>query len=156
MMDDPERTVVWRRQDNGTVETPVTPGSPGHVVEPVRPEQVNVNAPTSRDRYGAPVVAPSPMRVAVWRAQRVIYYIFGIIEAIIAIRFVLKLIAANPTNPFTQGVYGVSWVFDFPFSGIVANLNIGAGATIEFFSLIAILVYALASMALAKLLDLLV
>ena len=155
MMDDPDRTVVWRRPNNGAVETPVSTDAPGRVVEPVHPEQVNVNAPTG-PHYGAPVVSPNPVRLAVWRAQRVIYYIFGIIEALIAIRFVLKLIAANPTNPFTQGIYGVSWVFDFPFSGIVSNVNIGAGATIEFFSLIAILVYALASIALAKLLDLLI
>ena len=155
MMNDPDRTVVWRHPDSSAVETPVTAEGPGRVVEPVHPEQVNVNA-TTGPRYGAPVVSPNPIRLAVWRAQRVIYYIFGIIEALIAIRFVLKLIAANPTNPFTQGVYGVSWVFDFPFSGIVANVNVGAGATIEFFSLVAILVYALASIALAKLLDLLI
>jgi len=71
-------------------------------------------------------------------------------QALIAIRFILKLIAANPANPFTQGVYAVSWVFAFPFSGVVPNVNIGAGAVIEFFSLIAILVYVLASIALAK------
>jgi len=154
MMDEPDRTVVWRRQGSDGTEGPVT--APGRVVEPVHPEAVNVNAPTPAARYGPPVIGPSPVRLAVWRAQRVIYYIFGIIEAIIAVRFILKLIAANPSNPFSQGVYAVSWVFDFPFSGVVPNVNIGAGATIEFFSLIAILVYALASIALAKLLDLLV
>ena len=152
--------MVWRR--------PAGPDEPAYqrtevsrerVVEPVQAggPQVNVNQQSPIPAYAAaPVVAPSPVRVAVWRAQRVIYYVFGIIEAIIAIRFVLKLIAANPQNPFTQGVYAVSWIFAFPFSGVVSNANLGGGSIIEFFSLIAILVYILASVALARLLDLLV
>ena len=150
MMDDPDRTVVWRQRAPGAAVTEQhSQVTTNRVVEPVTPDPaVNVNATA--------YVAPSPVRVAVWRAQRVIYYVFGIIEALIAIRFVLKLIAANPANPFTQAVYGVSWVFDFPFSGVVANVNVGGGAVIEFFSLIAILVYVLASIALAKLLDLLI
>ena len=149
--EDRDRTIVWRPP---VTNDPAT----GRVVEPVTPgETANVNvSQAAAPRYSTPVVAPSPVRLAVWRGQRIVYYVFGLIEAIIATRFVLKLIAANPTNPFTQAVYGVSWVFDFPFSGIVANATIGNGSVLEIFSLIAILVYLLAALAIAKLLDLLV
>jgi len=153
-MDDSEPTVAWRRPPAG--EQPVVHQT-DRVVEPVQPlnPAVNVNQP-GVSPYVSPVIAPSPVRVAVWRAQRVIYYIFGVIEAIILIRFVLRLISANTSNIFTQGVYGVSWVFVFPFNGVVGNANLGGGSVIEFFSLIAILVYALASVALTRLLELLV
>ena len=154
---DPDRTVVWRRPAPGSVSDP-PPLEAGRRVEPVQPDSpvVNVNQPANGPRYTTPYVAPSPMRVAVWRAQKVVYYIAGLIEALIAIRFILKVIAANPTNPFTVGVYNVSWIFDFPFSGIVPNVNVGGGSIIEVFSLIAIVVYILASLAVAKLLELLV
>ena len=153
-MDDSEPTVAWRRPLAGE-QTVVH--QTDRVVEPVQPlnSPVNVNQP-GVSPYVSPVIVPSPVRVAVWRAQRVIYYIFGVIEAIILIRFVLRLISANTSNIFTQGVYGVSWVFVFPFNGVVGNANLGGGSVIEFFSLIAILVYALASVALTRLLELLV
>lgn len=114
---------------------------------------VNLNQPSS----GYPVVpvVPTATQLAVWRAQRIVYYVFGIIQAFILIRFILKLLAANPSSAFTQIIYNVSWVFVFPFNGVVPNFTIG-GAVFEWFSLIALVVYALVSVALAKLIGLLI
>lgn len=150
--------MIWRRpsSSNGVAGRAADATRPA--VEPVRAGDpvVNLNRPTPGV---APYVPPSPatpVQSAVWRTQRVIYYVLGVIEAILAIRFVLKLIAANPNNAFTQGVYAVSWVFDFPFNGVVSNVNLGNGSVIEFFSIVAIIVYLLGGWALAKLVGLLI
>ncbi len=111
---------------------------------------VNVNQP------GVVLRSPSALQLAVWRAQRIVYYLSGLVEALIALRLALKLVGANPANPFTQAIYGVSWVFVFPFSGIVPNINLAGGAVLETFLIVALIVYSLASLALVKLLELLV
>jgi hypothetical protein len=151
---DSDRTVVWRRPQ-APVGTAYSPEDGGVLREPVRAGDpvVNVNQPSSG--YPAAPVVPTATQLAVWRAQRIIYYIFGIIQAFILIRFILKLLAANTSSAFTQIIYNVSWVFVFPFNGVVPNFTVG-GAVFEWFSLIALVVYALISVALAKLIGLLV
>jgi hypothetical protein len=42
----------------------------------------------------------------------------GFIEALIALRFVLRLLGANPLNGFVQWVYDWSTPFVAPFAGI--------------------------------------
>lgn len=150
-MDDTERTLVWRRppaaadatSTDNRLSEPVPAGDPA----------VNVNQPSS----GYPIAraVPTAAQLAVWRAQRIIYYVFGVIQAFILIRFVLKLVAANPSSPFTQIIYNTSWVFVFPFNAVVPNNTVG-GTVFEWFSLIALVVYALVSIGLAKLIGLLV
>jgi len=153
-MDDPDRTVVWRRPGAAaeTTRTTTETVSNGRIVEPVREQGsvVNVNANRGPGRVH---VAPTATQLAVWRAQRVIYYIFGVIEAFIAIRFILKLLNANPESPFTQIIYNISWVFVFPFNNVVPSFTSG-GAVFEWFSVIALIVYALVSVGLAKLIEL--
>jgi len=144
--------MVWRRQSStSTVSNEADQA--GLRREPVRPGDTvtNVNQPTSGYRS----IGPSATQLAVWRAQRLIYYIFGVVEAFIAIRFILKVLAANPSSLFTQWMYNISWVFVFPFNGVVPNAVTGASA-IEWFSLIALVVYALVSVALANLIGLLI
>ena len=157
-MDDTERTLVWRRPRAvaGAVQTPdgeIVPDD--RLREPVRAGNpiVNVNQPSSG--YASKPAAPTATQLAVWRAQRIVYYVFGIIQAFILIRFILKLLAANPSSPFTQIIYNVSWVFVFPFNGVVPNFTVG-GTVFEWFSLIALVVYALISVGLAKLIGLLI
>ena len=82
--------------------------------------------------------------------MRVVWFVFGAIEAIIAIRFVLELLSANAQAGFVQLVYKVSDVFMAPFNAIFATQHV-AGARVEWSALVAILVYALASWALIAL-----
>ncbi|HEX6511006.1 MAG TPA: hypothetical protein VF157_01820 [Chloroflexota bacterium] len=146
-----ERTLVWRRS-SGVSDRPVP--ADDRLREPVHPETyTNVNQPAGYDYGYRP--APSPVQLAVWRAQRIIYYVFGIIEAFIAIRFALRLVAANPASAFTQIIYNISWIFVFPFNNVVPNYTVG-GTVFEWFSLIALLVYALVSIAVAALIGLIV
>lgn len=67
---------------------------------------------------------------------------FVILNGLIALRFLLKLMAANPANPFAQLIYFLTTPFLWPFQGITFTPTLG-GIEIEFFSLIAIAVYSL-------------
>ncbi len=81
----------------------------------------------------------APIEVVV---SRVIMFFFGVIEALIAIRFVLMLLGANAEAGFVKMVYGVSGVFMAPFTTIFATQQAG-GAVFEWSALVAIAFYAL-------------
>jgi hypothetical protein len=152
-MDEEERTLVWRRPPAANVaERMPAERNDSRLREPMQASDpiVNVNQPSNS--Y-ATTVAPTATQLAVWRAQRIIYYIFGVIETFVAIRFVLKLLDANSASAFTQVIYNISWVFAFPFNNVVPN-TVSGGSVFEWFSLIAIIVYGLISVGLAKLISL--
>jgi YggT family protein len=67
------------------------------------------------------------------------------LEAMIGLRFLLKLIAANPSNPFAQLVYGFTDLFLWPFQGLTITPAGPNGMVLEISSLIAMLVYAAAA-----------
>ena len=48
----------------------------------------------------------------------IIYAIGGFIEALVGLRFLLRLIGANPANSIVQWIYDWSTPFVAPFSGI--------------------------------------
>ena len=74
--------------------------------------------------------------------SRVVMFIFGFIEVVIALRFVLKLFDANTKAAFVQLVYTASGVFMRPFEAIFQTQTV-EGATFEWSALVAIAVYAL-------------
>lgn len=154
-MDDRDRTVVWRPAGATQRTQERQADSPGLRREPVRTGDAIANVNQPGRSYGYVAAPPNPVRLAVWRAQRIIYYVFGVVEAFIAIRFVLRLLSANPTSPFVQWVYNISWAFVFPFNGVVPD-TVAGGSVLEWFSLIALLIYALVSVAVAALIGLLI
>lgn len=87
-------------------------------------------------------------------ARRVIYYIAGFIIALLALRLVLLLLAANQGAPFVDFVYALSGFFAWPFYGIFSYQPSYGQSTFEISTVVAIVVYALAAMGLAKLLTL--
>jgi hypothetical protein len=88
-----------------------------------------------------------------WRAKRIIYFIFGAIEALLAIRFVLLALGANEASGFVRLIYGLSRPFVLPFQGIFGEPTLGA-SVIEWASLVGIIVYALVAYGLARLAEL--
>ena len=74
--------------------------------------------------------------------SRLVWFVFGLIEVLIAIRFVLKLLDANAKTGFVQLVYGVAAIFMAPFDAIFATQRF-SGSRIEWSGLVAIAVYAL-------------
>jgi ABC-type Na+ efflux pump permease subunit len=89
-------------------------------------------------------------RATVSKAIQGIYLIFGIIEALIGIRFFLRMLGANPGVPFTDFIYGVTQPFIAPFIGLFGT-PVLEGGVIEWHSLVAIVVYALLAWLLARL-----
>lgn len=81
----------------------------------------------------------SPVEVVL---ARVVSYVFGAIEVILAMRFVLLLLGANAETAFVSFVYDLSSIFMAPFNAVFETQTAG-GATIEWSALIAIAVYAL-------------
>lgn len=84
-------------------------------------------------------------------AQRVVWYVTGIIVALLAIRVVLLLLGANTGNAFVDLVYSLSGIFAVPFYGIFSYQPSYGISTLELSSLVAMGVYALIGWALAKL-----
>ncbi len=79
-------------------------------------------------------------------AQRIIYAIFGLIEAILAFRLIFKLLGANPDNGFVHSIYAVSQFFVGIFEGIFPRITVFEPAT-----LIAMVVIALIAWVVLKL-----
>ncbi|MEA2640083.1 MAG: hypothetical protein QOF51_1477 [Chloroflexota bacterium] len=97
------------------------------------------------------VVDPQATQAArVFRLTEAIYLLFGFIEALIAIRFVLRALGANPQSGFAAAIYAVTGPLVAPFSGIfgVPQFN---GSVLEPHSVVAIIVYALLAWLIARL-----
>ena len=47
-------------------------------------------------------------RMAAYRVMQLVYWVFGLIEGLIAIRFVLKALGANPAAGFAEFIYGIT------------------------------------------------
>jgi hypothetical protein len=69
-----------------------------------------------------------------------VWMIVAIVEILIGMRVLLRAIAANPANPFTAFIYGVTGGLLAPFFGITGSPAAG-GAVLEVPSILAMIVY---------------
>ncbi len=81
---------------------------------------------------------------------RVVYFLLGVLEVILVLRFLFKLLGANAGNSFVVFLYNLSYIFAAPFSGIFNNPNIGNNV-FEVTTIIAMIVYALIAWGLVSL-----
>jgi uncharacterized protein YggT (Ycf19 family) len=88
------------------------------------------------------------------RISQVVDFIFWVIYALLAIRFLLALLAARRTAGFVQFIYTISDPFYAPFRGIVAEPTADSGARFALSILLAIVVYAVLHLGINKLLRL--
>jgi YGGT family len=77
-----------------------------------------------------------------FRAAAVVGLIVGVVDVLIAGRFVLKLLGASTQSSFVSFIYGVTAPLVGPFHGIFANSG-AANNVFEPAALVAIAVYAL-------------
>ena len=75
------------------------------------------------------------------RLVQAVYLIFGVVEALLVIRFLLRALAANPDAGFAQAVYAITGVLVAPFTGLFGTPQIATGAALEVSTLIALIVY---------------
>ncbi len=83
-------------------------------------------------------------------AQRIIYYVGGVIVALLIVRLLLQLLGANQESDFVSFIYGLSGVFVAPFFGIFGDPTFGQ-SHFETSTLVAIVVYTLVIVGVAKL-----
>jgi YggT family protein len=81
-------------------------------------------------------------RLNLLRLTNIIWTILSLLEISLGLRFVLKLIAANPKSGFAVFMYGITAPFLVPFTALVGTPASG-GYTFEATTLIAMAVYAL-------------
>jgi len=82
----------------------------------------------------------SPSTKPLYRGTQIVWYILGLIEVLLAFRFVLKLLGANPDAGFTAFIYGATYIFAAPFLKVF-RLSTVAGSIFEWTTLLAMFVY---------------
>jgi hypothetical protein len=88
-------------------------------------------------------------RIFTFKATQLVWLLFGILEAIIALRIGLMLIGANPNSPIVALIYGVTYLFLFPFAGLVGSPAAG-NMVLELSSMFAMLIYGLIAWAVER------
>jgi hypothetical protein len=82
----------------------------------------------------------SPTTKPLYRGTQIVWYILGLVEVLLAFRFVLKFLGANPDAGFTSFIYGVTYVFAAPFLSVFRITQI-AGSVFEWTTILAMFVY---------------
>lgn len=95
------------------------------------------------DSYSSPTTKP------LYRGTQVVWYILGVLEVLLAFRFVLKLLAANPYAGFTMFIYTLSEIFAAPFLNVFRISRV-EGSIFEWTTLLAMAVYALVAWGVIK------
>lgn len=118
-------------------------------IEPMPVQQVvYAEEPVYQQRVVRDVGAEE--RMALNKATQFIWLIGGLVEALIAMRVFLKLIAANPNSAFARFIYGITDLLVWPFVGLTATPSAN-GMVLEIPSLIAMVVFAVAFYVLVRL-----
>jgi hypothetical protein len=111
-VDETDRTVV-------TEDAVATPPA-GTVPEPTA--RTAVRTETQRTTTARPENAEL--------TRRIIVLVFGLIQVVIALRFVLLLLDAREANGLVSGILSISQVFIAPFDGILRTDNLHASGSI--------------------------
>lgn len=86
-----------------------------------------------------------------FRGTQIIWYVLSLVEILLAFRFVLKLIGANPEAGFTSFIYAITWPFAAPFLAVFPRTTV-QGSVFEWTTLLAMLVYWLIAVGIIRLL----
>ena len=81
-------------------------------------------------------------RLKVFQLTRILNALLVFLEVLLGMRYVLKLIGADPASSFATLVYGMTWLFLAPFTGLIATPTSG-GSILEMTTLIAMAIYVL-------------
>lgn len=92
----------------------------------------------------------SPSTKPLYRGTQIVWYILGILEVLLAFRFILKLLGANAAAGFTSFIYGATHIFTAPFLTVFRMTKV-SGSIFEWTTLLAMLVYWLIAFGIIKL-----
>lgn len=90
-------------------------------------------------------------RARMRKINQSIWWVIGVAESLIGLRVLLKMMAANPGNPFANFVYAITDLYLWPFHGLTTNPS-SDGLVLEVSSVIGMIVYLLLAWALTELL----
>ena len=82
----------------------------------------------------------SPRTRPLYRTAQAVWYVLGVIEVLLAFRFLLKLLGANPAAGFTSFIYGITAPFAAPFLNVFRMSQV-EGNVLEWTTLLAMAVY---------------
>ena len=103
-----------------------------------------------------PLVAENPVPGQMRRVRRnissIIWYLCGVMVVLLAFRFVLELLGANPANGFVHFIYDVSYPLVAPLLGMFGYTVKYGVAWLDLYSAIAVAVYLVVAWGIVKLL----
>lgn len=124
--------------------------------EPVeRHEEVRITG-TADNGHGQRIVedVAAERQGEIARITQIVWLLFGILNGLIAIRFLLRLVGANPNNGFAEFISRITRPFMLPFITLTATPSAGP-MVVDIPALIAIVVYSLLAWVIVKLIWLL-
>jgi YggT family protein len=132
-------------------EEPTYAPSAGVRARVVSPDAAVVTPPAAAmDEVHATAYDPyATRRRASHRLVQGLWLLFGIVEGLLAIRFVLRLLGANEAAGFAQFIYAASGPFVAPFNNLFGNPG-SAGSVLELNTIVAMLVYMLVAWLVVK------
>lgn len=104
-----------------------------------------------RVQYPSMDALNSPRTQPLYRATQTIWYVLGVLEALLVFRFMLKILGANPQAGFTTFIYNTTAPFASPFLNVFQISRV-EGSILEWTTLLAMAVYWLIAFAIIKLL----
>lgn len=96
------------------------------------------------------IITPTSQSRPLYRGTQIVWYILEVLEFLLLVRFILKFLGANPTAGFSQLIYGITYPFVQPFIYVFKVTRV-AGSTIEWTTLLAMLIYYFIAVAIIKL-----
>lgn len=108
-----------------------------HAQPPVpKPDMPHVDSTLKQEDLATHRIKP------LYRGSQIVWYIVGLMEVFLLLRFFLKLLGADPNAGFSQFIYGVTGLLAAPFYYVFKPAQV-EGSTFEASTLLAMLVYAL-------------
>ncbi len=127
----------YREEVVTTTTTEAAPRAPEQRTTIVTP------APTTTEHIEQVMVDPyAARRLGLYRVWQVIWMVLGLVEGLLVIRFLLRLLGANPGAGFAQFIYGVTALPMAPFVALFPSPSY-QGSVLEITSIVAMIVYAL-------------
>ncbi len=101
----------------------------------------------SKSLYSDGTMGHENYKMPLWfiKSRNAIYYILGVIEILLAFRFIFKILGANSQNIFVSFLYSMAGFFIKPFSGIFNSFlpyGLAANSVFEPAAIIGMVVYA--------------
>ncbi|HAE36775.1 TPA: YggT family protein [Candidatus Nomurabacteria bacterium] len=82
----------------------------------------------------------SPSTKPLYRGTQIVWYVLGVVEVLLAFRFVLKFLGANAGAGFSSLIYQITHIFATPFLNVFRITNV-SGSIFEWTTLLAMVVY---------------